>query len=203
MATISLPPVRPMTFPSAIEFSFNPGPWNIKEHLLVYIVANVTVGSPYAINVIVRRRLFNTNGKLVFRARAVPASVLNFDIRITRTTRTVALRAGKAIEKEIGPRKTLTKAELTQTFLNVPGHKRASAIAIASAAAVTIAPRMTKVASLRIGPTQTPAPKPVSRAVTDEEKEEETDIQGVPGHKRREPISVMSTAAPTGIRVLH
>ncbi|KAM6501701.1 hypothetical protein JOM56_001678 [Amanita muscaria] len=62
-----------------------------------------------------------------------------------------------------------------QTFLNVPGHKRASAIAIASAAAVTIAPRMTKAASLRIGPTQTPAPKPVRCAVPDEEKEEETD----------------------------
>ncbi|KAM6501700.1 hypothetical protein JOM56_001677 [Amanita muscaria] len=69
----------PMTFPRAIEFSFNPGPWNIKEHLLVYIVY-VAVGSPSAINVIVKRRLFNTNGKPVFRARAVPASVLNFDI---------------------------------------------------------------------------------------------------------------------------
>ncbi|TEB38095.1 OPT superfamily oligopeptide transporter [Coprinellus micaceus] len=45
--------VRPMTFPHAIEFSLNPGPWNIKEHVLVYIMANVAVGNPYALNAIV------------------------------------------------------------------------------------------------------------------------------------------------------
>ncbi|KAI5981197.1 OPT oligopeptide transporter protein-domain-containing protein [Pisolithus albus] len=32
------------------EFSLNPGPWNIKEHVLVYIMANVAIGTPYAIN---------------------------------------------------------------------------------------------------------------------------------------------------------
>jgi len=36
-----------------IEFSLNPGPWNIKEHVLVYIMANVATGPPYAINAIV------------------------------------------------------------------------------------------------------------------------------------------------------
>ncbi|KAF8628146.1 hypothetical protein AX15_004065 [Amanita polypyramis BW_CC] len=45
--------LRPLTFPHAVEFSLNPGPWNIKEHVLVYIMANVAVGSPYAINAIV------------------------------------------------------------------------------------------------------------------------------------------------------
>lgn len=35
------------------EFSFNPGPWNIKEHVLVYIMANVAITAPYAINAIV------------------------------------------------------------------------------------------------------------------------------------------------------
>ncbi|KIL63213.1 hypothetical protein M378DRAFT_164717 [Amanita muscaria Koide BX008] len=139
----------------------------------------------------------NTNGKPVFRARPIPASVLNPDI-IPRTTRAAALRAGKAIEKrkEIGPRKTLTKAELTQTFLNVPGHKRATTIAVASTAAPTIAPRMTKAASLRIGQPHTPAPKPVRRSLTDGETRKQT-FEGVPGHKRRETISVASTAAPT------
>ncbi|KAM6494337.1 hypothetical protein JOM56_010698 [Amanita muscaria] len=139
----------------------------------------------------------NTNGKPVFRARPIPASVLNPDI-IPRTTRAAALRAGKAIEKrkENGPRKTLTKAELTQTFLNVPGHKRATTIAVASTAAPTIAPRMTKAASLRIGQPHTPAPKPVRRSLTDGETRKQT-FEGVPGHKRRETISVASTAAPT------
>ncbi|KAI0050840.1 OPT-domain-containing protein [Auriscalpium vulgare] len=35
------------------EFSFNPGPWNIKEHVLVFIMANVSVGPPYALNAII------------------------------------------------------------------------------------------------------------------------------------------------------
>lgn len=35
------------------EISLNPGPWNIKEHVLVYIMANVAIGTPYAINAIV------------------------------------------------------------------------------------------------------------------------------------------------------
>ncbi|KAI5988201.1 OPT oligopeptide transporter protein-domain-containing protein [Pisolithus albus] len=34
----------------SFEFSLNPGPWNIKEHVLVYIMANVAIGTPYAIN---------------------------------------------------------------------------------------------------------------------------------------------------------
>ncbi|KAF8549183.1 OPT superfamily oligopeptide transporter [Imleria badia] len=36
-----------------LEFSLNPGPWNIKEHVLVYIMANVAIGPPYALNAIV------------------------------------------------------------------------------------------------------------------------------------------------------
>ncbi|KAI5985970.1 OPT oligopeptide transporter protein-domain-containing protein [Pisolithus albus] len=32
------------------EFSLNPGPWNIKECVLVYIMVNVAIGTPYAIN---------------------------------------------------------------------------------------------------------------------------------------------------------
>ncbi|TDL23079.1 OPT oligopeptide transporter [Rickenella mellea] len=35
------------------ELSLNPGPWNIKEHVLVYIMANVSVGPPYALNALV------------------------------------------------------------------------------------------------------------------------------------------------------
>lgn len=36
-----------------LEFSLNPGPWNIKEHVLVFIMANVAVNPPYAMNAIV------------------------------------------------------------------------------------------------------------------------------------------------------
>ena len=34
-------------------FSLNPGPWNIKEHALVYIMANVSIGVPTALNAVV------------------------------------------------------------------------------------------------------------------------------------------------------
>ncbi|KAF8954190.1 OPT oligopeptide transporter [Flammula alnicola] len=43
----------PLTYPRALEFSLNPGPWNIKEHVLVFIMANVATGNPYALNAIV------------------------------------------------------------------------------------------------------------------------------------------------------
>ena len=42
----------------SFEFSLNPGPWNIKEHVLVYVMANVAVSSPYALNVIVVQELY-------------------------------------------------------------------------------------------------------------------------------------------------
>ncbi|KAF5384567.1 hypothetical protein D9757_006480 [Collybiopsis confluens] len=45
----ALPPPPPPSF----SFSLNPGPWNIKEHALVFIMANVAISSPYAINAIV------------------------------------------------------------------------------------------------------------------------------------------------------
>ncbi|PFH46867.1 hypothetical protein AMATHDRAFT_153607 [Amanita thiersii Skay4041] len=45
--------LHPLTYPHSIEFSLNPGPWNIKEHVLVYIMANVAIGNPYALNAIV------------------------------------------------------------------------------------------------------------------------------------------------------
>ncbi|KAF7346881.1 hypothetical protein MVEN_01440100 [Mycena venus] len=37
----------------SFEFCLNPGPWNIKEHVLVFIMANVAVSNPYALNAIV------------------------------------------------------------------------------------------------------------------------------------------------------
>ncbi|KAG6856397.1 hypothetical protein H0H87_005015 [Tephrocybe sp. NHM501043] len=49
---------RPLTYPRAIEFSLNPGPWNIKEHVLVFIMANVAVGNPYALNAVVVSEMY-------------------------------------------------------------------------------------------------------------------------------------------------
>jgi hypothetical protein len=36
-----------------VTFSLNPGPWNIKEHVLVFMMANVSLNTPYAMNAIV------------------------------------------------------------------------------------------------------------------------------------------------------
>ncbi|KAF8577241.1 OPT superfamily oligopeptide transporter [Ramaria rubella] len=40
------------------EISFNPGPWNIKEHVCVFLMANVSVNPAYAMNTIVVSELF-------------------------------------------------------------------------------------------------------------------------------------------------
>jgi OPT family oligopeptide transporter len=48
----------PLTCSRDIEFSLNPGPWNIKEHVLVYIMANVAVVNPYALNAIVVAQVY-------------------------------------------------------------------------------------------------------------------------------------------------
>lgn len=45
--------LQPLSTPAPIEFSLNPGPWSIKEHVLVFIMANVAVAYPYALNAIV------------------------------------------------------------------------------------------------------------------------------------------------------
>jgi nucleoside diphosphate kinase len=136
-------------------------------------------------------RLAN-NGKPLFRARPIPATHATPTIQ-PRTTRAAALRAGVPVEKvTVAPRAPLTKERLAKTFANVPGHKRAETIPVASTAPPTVAPRMTRAASLRLG--QQPLPAPRRRAITDPAKDA---FEGVPGHKRRETISVASTAPPT------
>ncbi|KAL9712217.1 hypothetical protein Ac2012v2_005295 [Leucoagaricus gongylophorus] len=50
--------LRPLSFPRALSFSLNPGPWNIKEHVLVFIMANVAVSPPYALNAVVVSEVF-------------------------------------------------------------------------------------------------------------------------------------------------
>lgn len=141
----------------------------------------------------------NANGKLQFKARGVPATHDKPDI-VPRMTRSAALRAGQPVEKvQNAPRAPVSKERQAQTFANVPGHKRSSTIQVASTAAPTIAPRMTRAASLRLGQ---PLPPPVARtrSLTGDEQMKHgpaSTFEGVPGHKRRESIAVASSKAPT------
>lgn len=138
----------------------------------------------------------NANGKPAFRARAVPSSAAKPDI-VPRMTKAAALRTGQPIEKtSSSPRRPVTKERLAETFANVPGHKRSTTISVASTAAPTIAPKMTRAASLRLG--ITPAPAPMRRrSLTTDDAERKNTFEGVPGHKRRESIAVSSIKAPT------
>lgn len=135
-----------------------------------------------------------SNGKPLFRARALPATHANPDI-VPRSTRAAALRAGLAVEKSgpSAPRAPLTKEQLAKTFANVPGHKRAGTISVASTAAPAVVPRMTRASALRLG--QQPPPPVVRRRPMTADSAQKT-FDGVPGHKRRETISVASVVAP-------
>ncbi|EMD39841.1 hypothetical protein CERSUDRAFT_81183 [Gelatoporia subvermispora B] len=145
----------------------------------------------------------SNSGKSPFKARALPASLLKPDI-VPRMSRASALRAGIPIEKEKEnkPRAPLTKEQLAKTFANVPGHKRAETISVASTAPPVVAPRMTRAASLRLGQKPPEKPKrpttagggaPAAAVV----KPPSAAFDGVPGHKRRESIKVASTKPPT------
>ncbi|KAI0057834.1 hypothetical protein BV25DRAFT_1862967 [Artomyces pyxidatus] len=135
-----------------------------------------------------------TTGKPTFKARPLPQTHVTPSIA-PRTTRAADLRAGIiAPDAHVGPRAPPTKERLAQIFTNVPGHKRAESIAVASTAPPVVAPRMTRAASLRLG--QTPVESPRRPKTVDPESARET-FDGVPGHKRRESIAVASTKAPT------
>lgn len=159
-----------------------------------------TVTNPSTVNGGSQGKL-NGNGKAMFKARPIPATHDKPDI-VPRTTRAAALRAGQAVEiLEKAPRGPVSKERLAQTFANVPGHKRTSTIAVASTAPPTIAPRMTRAASLRLG--QAPPTQVIrKRALTNQENSKHGTtttslFDGVPGHKRRESIAVASVKAPT------
>ncbi|KAG7088382.1 hypothetical protein E1B28_012383 [Marasmius oreades] len=135
----------------------------------------------------------SANAGTGFRARPLPSTHNKQPVIVPRTTRSAALRAGAAPEK-VAPRIAPTKGQMARTFENVPGHKRAGTISVASTAAPTIAPRMTKAAALRLGiqpPTST-----VRNTLASPENGHKRGFEGVPGHKRRETISVASVIAP-------
>ncbi|OCH91212.1 hypothetical protein OBBRIDRAFT_775519 [Obba rivulosa] len=142
----------------------------------------------------------STSGKSPFKARPLPASLLKPDI-VPRMSRAAALRAGIPLEKEKENklRAPPTKEQLAKTFANVPGHKRAETIAVASTAPPAVAPRMTRAASLRLGQKPPEKPKRPTTAGGDapeKPKPSAPGFDGVPGHKRRESIAVPSTKPP-------
>lgn len=150
------------------------------------------------------------NGKAVpFKARPIPRTTLVPDIA-PRSTRAAALRQGITVSpaRNERPRVAPTKEELKQAFLDVPGHKRSNTIQVASTAPPVVAPRMTRAASLRINqkpgvvPSRTkprptsssgPATTAADRIAAKERAEKlKATFEGVPGHKRRETITVAS-----------
>ena len=130
--------------------------------------------------------------KTNFKARPVPKTNEAPDIA-PRTTRAAALRAGQdpILAKLDKPRVIPTREQQKQAFMDVPGHKRSTTISVASTAAPTIAPRMSRAAALRMGVATPTSPQRMQRA-----QSEKKTFDGVPGHKRRETIAVASTQRP-------
>jgi nucleoside diphosphate kinase len=134
-----------------------------------------------------------SSGKSGFRARNLPSTHASPDIA-PRMTKAAALRQGIKLEKSDSAKFIPTKDELKQIFMDVPGHKRSGTIAVASTAPPSVAPRMTRAAALRLGINPEQIPKSSSRTSMDAKR---PTFEGVPGHKRRETISVASTRQPT------
>lgn len=66
-----------MCTPTCLEFSLNPGPWNIKEHVLVYVMANVAVNNPYALNaIVVAQQYYKASASYWFTINVVLATQL-------------------------------------------------------------------------------------------------------------------------------
>ncbi|KAG7445769.1 uncharacterized protein BT62DRAFT_932939 [Guyanagaster necrorhizus] len=130
-----------------------------------------------------------------FKARGLPASHAAPDI-VPRTTRAASLRAGVVVApSENKHRVPLSKERLAKTFANVPGHKRAETIQVASTNAPAIKPRMTRAAALRLGiPLPEASKKTTPPTANGTKPKTDAIFEGIPGHKRRETISVPSLA---------
>ncbi|KAG9045748.1 hypothetical protein FS837_005705 [Tulasnella sp. UAMH 9824] len=131
-----------------------------------------------------------------FKARPVPTTTAVPSI-MPKTTRAAALRAG--VELPSPKRSPASQESIARTFENVPGHKRAIAVNVASVAAPTIAPRVNRAQALRTGQIETkvdPLKRTTARAPNSPERLKEI-FADVPGHKRRQTIAVASTAPPT------
>ncbi|KAH8114556.1 hypothetical protein DFH11DRAFT_1595195 [Phellopilus nigrolimitatus] len=135
------------------------------------------------------------SGKAPFRALVVPKTTLVPDIE-PRTSRASDLRHGIALSPRSSDRVHVarTKEEQKEFFMDVPGHKRSTTIQVASTAPPTIAPRMSRAASLRLGQKDPSPSRPKTRRPSTSDG---STFDGVPGHKRRESFTVASVQAPT------
>ena len=128
-----------------------------------------------------------SNGKILFRARPVPATNAVGSVQ-PRMTKASALRMGISPAAIAGskPRASSGSESLAgkRTFIDTPGHKRSTVISVASVAPPTIAPRATKASSLREG-----KPVQVQRRQSLDITRAET-FKGVPGHKRTDVMRV-------------
>jgi hypothetical protein len=139
-----------------------------------------------------------TNGKVVFRARPVPSTNAVGAVP-QRLTKAAALRMGLAQPTTVGsmgkPPSAGTTAEVVgkKHFIDTPGHRRSSVIAVASTAPPTIAPRPTKASALREGkPVEQPR---AARQSLDSARP--PAFINVHGHKRSDTIEVASVKEPT------
>lgn len=131
------------------------------------------------------------NGKAAFRARPVPATNVVGSVQ-PRMTKAAALRMGIAPATTSKPRPSNRDSIAgKRTFIDVPGHKRSSVIAVASTAAPSIAPRPTKASSLREG-----KPVEVQRSRQSLDIPRSETFKNVPGHKRTEVVEVASVKEP-------
>ncbi|KAJ3572169.1 hypothetical protein NP233_g3259 [Leucocoprinus birnbaumii] len=205
----SSPPFRSTELPSEGDTDRFNSVRSISSSILESLRTEKSEGGYAASSVTGASTLNGSNGRSPFRARPIPATNVEPDI-VPRMTRAAALRITGIVAdgSPNKPRTPISKERHAQTFANVPGHRRAESIAVASTAPPTIAPRMTKAASLRIakdaaaangkGPSTPPVKKrsTMDGAAKSAEKPKAT-FEGVPGHKRRETISVASVRAPT------
>jgi hypothetical protein len=130
------------------------------------------------------------NGKIPFKARPVPATNAPGSVQ-PRMTKAAALRMGIAVPKE-KRRHSLDPSVFQKQYEgDVPGYKRNITVQVASTAPPVIAPRPTRASQLRQGK---PADVPRRQSL---DISPEVTFQGVPGHKRRETLTVASTAPPT------
>ena len=131
-----------------------------------------------------------SNGKPSFKARPVPATNAPGSVQ-PRMTKAAALRMGIAVPTEKRRHSLDPSAFQKQYEGNVPGYKRNITVQVASTAPPVIAPRPTRASQLREG-----KPVNLSRRQSLDITRENT-FQGVPGHKRRETLTVASTKPPT------
>ncbi|KAF8340546.1 uncharacterized protein EI90DRAFT_3150888 [Cantharellus anzutake] len=110
-----------------------------------------------------------------------------------RATRASLLRQGVDVRQSPKTRPSRPSTAGVSTTSDTPGYKRQLNIQVASTAPPAIQPRPTRASALRTGQAVSPPKKTVPRDPSDIAAE---IFIGVPGHKRRESISVASTRPP-------